>query len=68
MKAIRSDISNLLKAITTGQTSKLFIITTALVCKMWSMLTDQKGVSAFPDLTPHGRLRSTASRFWFPTA
>ena len=53
-EAIRSDIANLLRAITTGQTSRLYIITTALVCKNWSMATDQKGVSAFPDLTPTG--------------
>jgi hypothetical protein len=25
-----------------------------LICKRWSMLTDQKGVSAFPDLGPMG--------------
>jgi len=25
-----------------------------LICKMWSMLTDSKGVSAFPDLGPLG--------------
>jgi hypothetical protein len=30
------------------------IITTPLICKMWSMLTDSKGVSAFPDLGPLG--------------
>ena len=53
-ESVRADISNLLKAITTGQTSNLFIITTPLICKMWSMLTDQKGVSAFPNLTPQG--------------
>ena len=53
-ESVRADISNLLKAITTGQTSKLFIITTPLICKMWSMLTDSKGVSAFPDLGPLG--------------
>src|SRR5262245_25221655 len=44
----------MLKLITTGADSKLFIITTPLICKMWSMLTDQKGVSAFPDLGPQG--------------
>ena len=53
-EAVRADIAGLLRSITTGQTSKLFIITTPLICKMWSMLTDQKGVSAFPDLTPTG--------------
>jgi HK97 family phage major capsid protein len=53
-ESVRADISNLLKAITTEQTSKLFIITTPLICKMWSMLTDSKGVSAFPDLGPLG--------------
>jgi hypothetical protein len=55
-EAVRADIAGLLRAMTTGQTSKLFIITTPLICKMWSMLTDQKGISAFPDLTPTGGL------------
>ena len=53
-EGVRADIANLLKATTTGQTSKLFILTTPLICKMWSMLTDGKGVSAFPNLTPQG--------------
>jgi HK97 family phage major capsid protein len=53
-EAVRADISNLLRAITIGQSSKLFLITTPLICQMWSMLTDSKGVSAFPDLTPTG--------------
>ena len=53
-ESVRADISNLLKAISTGQSSKLFILTTALICKSWSMLSDGKGVSAFPDLTPQG--------------
>jgi hypothetical protein len=37
-----------------GQDSKPFIITTSAICKRWSMLTDQHGVSAFPELTPQG--------------
>ena len=53
-ESVRADISNLLKAISTGQSSKLFILTTALICKSWCMLSDGKGVSAFPDLTPQG--------------
>ena len=65
-ESVRADISNLLKAITTGQTSKLFIITTPLICKMWSMLTDSKGVSAFPDLGPLGGINQI--RFWLAKA
>ena len=32
-ESVRADIANLLKATTTGQTSKLFIFTTPLICK-----------------------------------
>jgi hypothetical protein len=53
-EAVRADISNMLKLVTTGADSKLFIVTTPLICKMWAMLTDSKGVSAFPDLGPQG--------------
>lgn len=53
-EAVRADISNLLARITTGSDSLLFIVTTPLIVKTWSMLTDQKGVSAFEDLTPTG--------------
>ncbi|MGC2219441.1 MAG: hypothetical protein WA645_17535 [Pseudolabrys sp.] len=38
-ESVRSDISGLLRSVTTGQNSKLFLIVTPLVCKMWSMLT-----------------------------
>jgi hypothetical protein len=51
-EAVRADISNLLGRITTGSDSRLYILTTPFIVKMWSMLTDQKGVSAFPDLGP----------------
>lgn len=53
-EAVRADLANLLRSITIGAQSKLFIITTSLITKMWSMLTDQHGVSAFPNLTPLG--------------
>ena len=54
-ESVRSDISGLLRAITTGQNSKLFLIVTPLVCKMWSMLTGgAKGVGAFETLGPLG--------------
>jgi hypothetical protein len=53
-EAVRADIAALLRLITTGQGSKLFILTTAAICKNWSMLTDSKGLSAFEDLTPTG--------------
>jgi HK97 family phage major capsid protein len=53
-EAVRADISNLLAAVTINQQSRLFILTTPLICKRWSMLTDQHGLSAFPLLTPTG--------------
>ena len=54
-ESVRSDISGLLRSVTTGQNSKLFLIVTPLVCKMWSMLTSgAKGDSAFPLLGPLG--------------
>ena len=53
-ESVRTDIANLLRAITVGQSSKLFILTTPLILKTWCMLTDQHGVSAFPNLTPQG--------------
>ena len=53
-ESVRIDIANLLRAVTVSQASKLFILTTPLVCKTWCMLTDSKGISAFPDLTPTG--------------
>jgi hypothetical protein len=56
-EGVRADIASLLRSITTGQTSKLFIVTTPLILKTWSMLTDQHGVSAFPDLTPSDEAR-----------
>ena len=52
---VRADVSGLLRSITTGQNSKLFLIVTPLICKMWSMLTSgAKGDSAFPELGPLG--------------
>jgi hypothetical protein len=53
-ESVRFDIAAMLRSITTGVASKLFLITTAAICKSWSMLTDSKGVSAFPNLTPLG--------------
>ena len=54
-ESVRADISGLLRSVTTGQNSKLFLIVTPLVCKMWSMLTSgAKGDSAFPQLRPLG--------------
>lgn len=55
-EAVRTDISYMLRLMTTGQGSALFIATTPLICKVWSMLTDQRGVSAFPELGPQGGL------------
>lgn len=53
-EAVRADIANLLRAISTGQDSKLYLLVTPLICKSWSMLTDSKGLSAFPTLSPTG--------------
>jgi hypothetical protein len=53
-EAVRADLSALLAAISTGQGSTLFVLTTPLIVKRWSMLTDQHGLSAFPNLTPVG--------------
>jgi hypothetical protein len=53
-ESVRADLSRLLETLTLGADSKLFIITTSLICKRWSMLSDQHGVAAFPNLTPQG--------------
>ena len=53
-EAVRADLANLLRNISTGQGSKLFLLVPPLVCKSWSMLTDGRGLSAFPDLGPTG--------------
>ena len=53
-ESVRTDLANLLRAITVSQASKLFILTTPLIAKTWSMLSDSKGISAFPNLTPTG--------------
>lgn len=54
-ESVRADISGLLRSVTTGQNSKLFLVVTPLICKMWSMLTSGvKGDSAFPELGPLG--------------
>jgi hypothetical protein len=51
-ESVRADIAAMLRQISTASASRLFIVTTATVLKNWSMLTDSKGVSAFPNLTP----------------
>jgi hypothetical protein len=53
-EAVRADLSALLSSVTLGAVSRPYLITTSLICKRWSMLKDQKGVSAFPDLGPMG--------------
>ena len=47
-ESVRFDISHLLAQVTTGQSSKLFILTTSLICKMWSMLPTAKASVLFP--------------------
>jgi hypothetical protein len=51
---VRYDISLMLSQLTLGQDSRPFIVTNSTVCKRWCMLSDQHGVSAFPDLGPQG--------------
>jgi hypothetical protein len=53
-ESLRADISNMLSQLTLGADSKLFLITNSTNCKRMAMLSDQHGVSAFPDLGPLG--------------
>ena len=53
-ESVRYDIARMLQSITIGANSKLYLVITPLVASTWSMLTDSKGVSAFPDLGPMG--------------
>jgi len=53
-ESLRADISVMLSQLTLGQASRLFLVTNSTNCKRMCMLTDQHGVSAFPDLGPGG--------------
>ena len=55
-EAVRADLAVLLSAVQTDQTSRLFIITTPLVCKMWAAMgaTATNGAPAFESMTPQG--------------
>jgi Phage capsid family len=55
-EAVRADLAVLLAAVPTDQTSKLFILTSPLVCKMWAAMgaTATNGRPAFPQMTPQG--------------
>jgi HK97 family phage major capsid protein len=53
-EAIRADLAVLLAAVPTDQTSKLFIITSPLICKMWAAMGSANGGPAFEDMTPQG--------------
>jgi Phage capsid family len=53
-ESLRADISNMLSQLTLGSDSRLFLVTNSTNCKRMAMLSDQHGVSAFPDLTPMG--------------
>jgi hypothetical protein len=52
----RSDIGYLFGQVETDQSSKLFIITTPLICKMWSAMgaTATNGAPAFENMGPQG--------------
>jgi hypothetical protein len=54
--AVRADLAVLLAAVPTDQSSKLFVLTTPLICKMWASMgaTSNNGTPAFPDMTPQG--------------
>jgi Phage capsid family len=53
-EAIRADLALLLTLVPTDQTSKLFIIITSLVAKMWSAMGVTTGGAAFEDMSPTG--------------
>ena len=53
-ESVRADLAAMLRQISTGQDSRLFLVATPSISKNWSMLTDSKGLSAFPDLSPVG--------------
>jgi hypothetical protein len=53
-ESLRADLSNALAQLTLAQDSRLFLVTNSTCCKRMCMLTDQHGVSAFPDLGPLG--------------
>jgi HK97 family phage major capsid protein len=55
-ESVRADLAVLLAAVPTDQTSKLFVITTPLICKMWAAMgaTANNGTPAFPAMGPQG--------------
>ena len=53
-ESVRADISGLLSQVTLDADSKPYLITTTTILKRWTMLTDQHGIGAFPQLTPMG--------------
>ena len=55
-EAVRSDIAGMLATISADQTSKLFILATPLIVRMWAMMgaTSSNGSSAFPNLGVSG--------------
>jgi hypothetical protein len=54
--AVRNDLASLLALVPTDQTSKLFVITTPLIAKMWSAMgaTASNATPAFPEMGPQG--------------
>jgi hypothetical protein len=54
--AVRNDLAALLATVTTDQTSRLFIVTTPLIAKMWASMggTSNNAVPAFPEMAPQG--------------
>jgi hypothetical protein len=54
--SVRNDIAAMLALVPTDMTSRLFIVTTPLVCKMWSMMgaTATNASPAFERMTPQG--------------
>ena len=55
-ESVRSDLAALLAAVPTDQSSRLFLVTTPLICKMWSAMgaTSGNGSPAFENVTPQG--------------
>src|SRR5262249_54449929 len=50
----RLDLRSLLQNVTTGTASRLFLITTPLICKAWATLSTADGASAFPNMNYDG--------------
>lgn len=55
-ESVRADLAQLLSAVPTDNMSKLFVVTTPLICKMWAAMgaTGTNGAGAFLEMGPQG--------------